>query len=174
MLDMQQALQTGYSDGDPWTIQSNEHRIAFIQQQYVNITKEIGEALDEVGWKPWGTSRHINAELGLKELVDTFHFFMNWLMTLGPLLGFKDNKELAEAFVEAYLEKNLVNNHRQTMNYNGFADKCPKCGREREVADWREEELRSHGSEDPITLIEFWVCPCGHIYNDSEETTVDG
>jgi dimeric dUTPase (all-alpha-NTP-PPase superfamily) len=158
MLDAQERLQERHEDGDPWTMVEREHKIAFMRQQYVNMTVETVEALNEIGWKPWGSSRHINAEAGMKELIDHFHFLMNWMMCLAPEMGLKNNAELVEWFTEAYFDKNLVNHQRRDANYDGFAEKCPQCGREKEAAVWEEGDL-----ETPAL-----TCNCGHVFDVKE------
>lgn len=109
-----------------------ETRIQFIKDMYIALVMEAGEALDEVGWKPWGTARHIHGETMLNEIVDMWHFVMNLMLAAGPFIDGVDNeRDLADRFVERYLEKNKVNWERAQVNYDGFAEKCGYCGRDK-------------------------------------------
>lgn len=161
MLRAQRKLQEGYADGDPWLIQEREHKIAFIRQQHTNMVVEGVEALNEVGWKPWGTSRHINALSSMKELVDHWHFVINWLFVLAGELDLEDEEQLATLFTQLYFEKNGINHDRQKGDYDGFAEKCPECGREREMAVY--QERMAVDTQMDYTVL---VCPCGREYHD--------
>lgn len=163
VLRMQRSLQAGYEDGDPTTIQTNEHRIAFMRQQHTNITVELVEALNELGWKPWGNSRHINALACLRELVDVQHFINNWLLTLAPLTGCTDEEQLGQLFLAEYAAKHGVNVERQGLGegYDGFAEKCRNCGREKIMSPLVEREA----VDTQITYF-VRVCPCGEEWDD--------
>jgi len=167
MLEAQRVLQSGYVDGDPMTFKTPAHVIDFVNRQFRNIVVECTEALNEVGWKEWANSNHINAEAGMKELVDVWHFMMNWLLALAPIAGIENTNDLATWFVEYYMEKNFTNQQRQNSNYNGFDEKCPQCSREKEMAVWEEEEDGS---------VKILVCNCGFtftIHNVEPETIND-
>src|SRR5690606_25002112 len=85
-----------------------EERIEFIRWNVLALTDELHEALNECGWKPWATSRHVNEEAALKELIDAWHFFMNLLWAIGGR-ALKDNDALADALFNAYVAKNKRN-----------------------------------------------------------------
>jgi dUTPase len=123
MLDMQQVLQGRYADGDPTTMFDDRQRINFIGEQWGNMVHELCEAHDEVTWKSWHQGElRINAEMAAKELIDAWHFFMNWLLTLRPLLGFENNTQLAEWFVGHYIKKNEENHLRiSSGSYDGHS-----------------------------------------------------
>jgi hypothetical protein len=164
MLDMSQALQQVGRDGDPTTMTSDRHRISYIRDQFEGMLHEMVEAKDECGWKPWGTAEHINPEAMARELIDAWHFFNNWLLTLRPLLGFDNNEDFVAWLTEAYAAKHIVNMERFTSNnYDGFKEKCKACGREREAATWEEEELSIRG-EGSVLIERYLVCPCGAVY----------
>jgi hypothetical protein len=88
---------------------------------------EIHEAMAEVGWKPWATSRHINHDAFMKEMVDAWHFFMNLLLC--GCQGMTPT-EIADEFTRRYIEKNAVNAQRQEEGYDGVKDKCAQCHRD--------------------------------------------
>jgi len=174
MLQAQKDLQSRYRDGDPWTMTTDEHRIAFMSEQFGNIIHELVEARDEATWKSWheGPLR-INAEMGIKELVDAWHFMMNWLLCLGPLVGCESVEDLANFFTDEYAKKNQVNHERKSSgNYDGFTDKCHNCGRHLELAEWQEEELKDMGGTMNV-LMRYLVCPCGQVL-DSERRNQQG
>jgi hypothetical protein len=84
---------------------------------------EVVEMADEVGWKPWATSRHINRERVIEEAVDAMHFLGNILRMVRCTGG-----ELTEAY-KAKQEKNL---QRQQEGYDGR--KNPPT--EQEIPEW--------------------------------------
>jgi dimeric dUTPase (all-alpha-NTP-PPase superfamily) len=119
MFDLQEALQSDtYGDGLSPRNFTNEGKIAFIQTNILALTDELHEALAEVGWKPWASSRHINEDAFKGELVDAFHFFMNLCITVGL-----DPQEL---YVR-YIKKRAKNIARQEEGYDGVSTKCPQC-----------------------------------------------
>jgi hypothetical protein len=123
MLNLQQGLQTRYQDGDPTTMRSTPHRIAFITEQFGNMIHELCEAHDEITWKSWHEGElRIEAEMSVKELVDVWHFFLNWLLCLRPMLGFDNNEELAEWFMMLFERKNQENHQRRSSgSYEGHS-----------------------------------------------------
>lgn len=120
MFEQQEALQRDSYGKSPREIETDEERIKFIKDMIMAAEDELHEALNEVGWKPWATSRHINVEAFKGELVDAFHFFMNLCMVvdMGPV-----------ELYERYLEKRQRNAQRQLDGYDGVASKCPVCKR---------------------------------------------
>jgi dimeric dUTPase (all-alpha-NTP-PPase superfamily) len=115
----QHELQIASYKKDPVGL-DEETRTEFIRWNVLALEDELHEALGEVGWKPWATSRHLNREPFKKELVDALHFFMN-LMLAADI----DADEL----LDAYQAKREVNAKRQADGYDGVAGKCPRCSR---------------------------------------------
>lgn len=100
--------------------EDNEAVVEFIRTNILALEDELHEALAEVGWKPWATSRHVNREAFLGEMVDAFHFFINLLIVTGY-----DGQDL----MKAYEQKSMINEQRQIDGYDGISSKCPGCGR---------------------------------------------
>ena len=85
------------------------------------LTAELGEALKEVGWKPWSQPRGwLNRSAFLGECVDMGHFLANMLAAA----GISDDEWEA-----AYQRKQQVNLERQARGYDTRKEKCPACGR---------------------------------------------
>ena len=126
MLEMQLQLQQNHmKDGDPRYLKGDS-MADFMRWNGFALEDELHEAMAEVGWKPWATSRHINDERFLQEMVDGWHLFMNML-----LCGLGQTPEIiAERFYEAYMAKNAVNAQRQIDGYDGIKGKCYYCHRE--------------------------------------------
>lgn len=136
-----------YVDGEivipPMT---DEHRMAFIREQSLALIKELGEALDETGWKPWASSRHLNVEPYVGEVVDVFHFMLNLLLVTGVSPAI-----MAEKFSEKFFAKQVLNAQRQHDGYDGVTTKCPECRRAL-------DEINLHELANGST-----VCVCGHV-----------
>lgn len=120
MFDEQRQLQIGSYGADPGEIDDPEERIQFIKDMAYALEDELHEFTNEVGWKPWATSRHVNEAEAQGELVDLFHFFMNLAMAvhLSP-----------EMLFEKYMEKRKRNAERQLEGYDGIQGKCYACKR---------------------------------------------
>lgn len=120
LQDQMQRENFGASPDDIATQGSPEERIAFYKDMHIAIISELQEALDEMGWKPWATSKHFNEAAVQGELVDAFHFFMNLCMVarLEP-----------EQLFDKYLAKRQKNIDRQNAGYDGVSTKCPGCKR---------------------------------------------
>lgn len=116
-MDMQVNV---FGDGIPLHKYPPERAVQFIAVQAYALEDEIHEATDEVGWKPWASSNHINEDAFKGELVDAFHFFMN-------LMGVVDMQP-AE-LLERYELKAAKNLKRQQEGYDGVSTKCPICHR---------------------------------------------
>lgn len=83
--------------------------------------KEISEATDEVGWKPWDSKRGwVNREAFIAELVDVGHFLANMLIAVGCT---------DDEWDQRYREKMKINLVRQLRGYNVRSEKCPGCKR---------------------------------------------
>ena len=120
MFELQANLQRETYGAHPGDITQPDERIQFIKDMTMALSAELQEMLDEVGWKPWATSRHVNEEAMQGELVDIFHFFMNLCMAanLTPDMLF-----------EKYQAKRAKNIARQEEGYDGITGKCPHCRR---------------------------------------------
>lgn len=123
MFDLQEDMQQksfGVAPSDLAAMGDAEERIAFYKDMHIAIISELQEALDEMGWKPWATSKHFNDQAVQAELVDAFHFFMNLFMVAGGN---------PQKLFDGYLAKRLKNIKRQEEGYDGVSTKCPKCHR---------------------------------------------
>lgn len=118
-LEMQHRLQLD-AYGINYKTMTDEEKIQAIKDMTLALTDELHEALAEVGWKPWATSRHINYEAFKGELIDAYHFLMNLFL----IAGMNDSEVTAR-----YVEKNRRNLKRQEEGYDGVAGKCPRCHR---------------------------------------------
>lgn len=119
MLDTQFNAQLDHHGMNFKTL-TDEERIEAVRWNMLALQDELHEALAEVGWKPWATSRHINREAYIAELVDAWHFFMNLLLLV-------DATEVE--LRRGYFDKRHRNNKRQAEGYDGVSDKCRVCGR---------------------------------------------
>jgi hypothetical protein len=132
MLNMQRELQEKSFKTD-FEAMSQEHRMQFIKDMHTALTMELGEALDETGWKPWASSNHINTAAFKGELVDAWHFFMNLMLVVDMD---------AEELFEGYMRKHQVNVTRQKEGYDGVSGKCKGCKRA-----FDDEAVKCHRSE---------------------------
>lgn len=90
----------------------------YVQAMALALNVEIGEALQEISWKPWATGCWFNREAYLVELIDALHFWFNL-----ALVATADPEEL----FDVYMRKADINAARQRDGYTG--EKCPTCGR---------------------------------------------
>jgi hypothetical protein len=123
MYHMQRDLQLRYH-GRPFTDFTMAERVAEMRIQWVALIKELGEALDEIGWKPWANypgGPDINADAFDAEMVDAWHFFMNMMLIRGMT---------PDQLYRGYLRKNQINHNRISNGYDGVSSKCPVCHRE--------------------------------------------
>lgn len=118
MFELQGDLQRGTYGAHPADIVDATERITFIKDMKLAADAELQEFLDETGWKPWATSRHVNEEAAQGELVDVFHFFMNLCMAVNMT---------PDILFEKYKAKRTKNQKRQAEGYDGIAGKCPIC-----------------------------------------------
>lgn len=107
-------LGHNYNDMEP------EELVEYIKNQVLALLDEGHEALNEVGWKPWASSRHVNREALGGELADILCFLVNLALAAGL-----DSTE----FYRLHQEKALRNIKRQEEGYDGASGKCPGCGR---------------------------------------------
>jgi hypothetical protein len=104
----------------PEDIVEPQEMIDYIIYMKTALEHELAEMLQEIGWKPWATSRHINIEGVKSELVDTFQFFMNLCFAVGLS---------ATELVERHQNKLKINYERANNGYDGKSTKCGWCGR---------------------------------------------
>lgn len=119
MLNLQGNLQERLIGVNPANIDDAEKRIEFIRNMILALTDELHEVLNETGWKPWATSRHINEEAFKNELIDAWHFFMNLILVSGMS---------PDEFYIRYRQKREKNIKRNREGYDGL-NKCPSCKR---------------------------------------------
>ncbi len=140
---------------DPLELKTNEERIAYFKDMVLAATDELHEALAETGWKPWATSRHIDAEAAFGELRDAWQFLMNAMFVITQ----EPPEELARHLHVAHQEKVARNIERaaQPGGYDGVSDKCPQC--HRALGDMELKQVPRHDSMIPRVDIH---CVCGH------------
>lgn len=119
IFERQHDLQVKSYGRDPGLL-GEEDRAQFIKDMVLAATDELHEALAEVGWKPWATSRHLNRDAYVGELIDVLHFWVNLCLAAGVT---------AQEVEIRYLNKAEKNARRQADGYDGLAGKCPHCHR---------------------------------------------
>lgn len=119
ILDRQRELQKKHYGVDV-TQFDEEQRAQYIRDMSLALTDELHEALNESGWKPWATSRHLNRQAYLGELIDVLHFWCNLVLITNAS---------QEELVNMYFAKADKNAKRQLDGYDGVAGKCTTCGR---------------------------------------------
>jgi hypothetical protein len=101
-----------------------EDRLEAIRYNYIALVQELSEAMNEVGWKSWATSRHINQEM-FGELRDVFQFLVNLMF----LATGDSPDQLADRLMKDLKAKHEVNIQRALSSYDGVSTKCPGCKR---------------------------------------------
>lgn len=92
-----------------------------IVENHTSLVVELGEFMNEVGWKPWSTPRGwVNRDAAVGELVDVAHFLANLLVRLDVT---------DDEWERRYRAKQDVNRDRQRSSYDARAGKCPRCRR---------------------------------------------
>lgn len=119
MMHQQLAMQRD-TYGIDYVNMTDEERIHHFKEMLHALNDEMHEALGEMGWKPWASSKHFNTDAIQGELIDAWHFFMNllWISKMTP----------GELF-EKYQAKRLKNIQRQVEGYDGVSTKCAGCRR---------------------------------------------
>lgn len=97
---------------------SGEQTAQLVREQTLACAAELFEALDEVGWKPWASSRHFNVEAFRAELIDALRFWMNLISIAG----------LSPEGVMSYYMESLNKTTKRLDGYTGL-NKCPACKR---------------------------------------------
>jgi hypothetical protein len=121
MFRRQQSLQ--FQLGQVWD--TEEQRMEYVRTQTLALITELSEMLQEVGWKPWATSRHINTTPALGELRDAWQFLMNLMSAISG----QDSDWLADFLYTGHRDKVNKNLKRHQEGYDGVATKCPGCHR---------------------------------------------
>jgi hypothetical protein len=106
--------------GHAWEDMTEEERVGYLKDQILALLDETHEALNEMGWKPWASSRHLNAPEFAGELVDILCFLVNLALGVGLT---------PTQFFQMHEEKALRNIQRQEAKYDGLTGKCPVCKR---------------------------------------------
>jgi len=115
----QRELQTRSFGVDPASLDENE-RVRYVIDMNMALQDELHEALGEIGWKPWATSRHFNRDAYVGELIDALHFLVNLFLVAGAD---------ADEVHNLYLAKANKNARRQQDGYDGLTGKCRVCAR---------------------------------------------
>lgn len=118
IMRRQHELQVVSFGVDPQTL-TGEDRDNYVAAMSTALLVELGEALQEISWKPWASGVWLNREAFLVEMIDALHFWFNLV-----LLATTDPEEVAHV----YFHKADINAQRQMDGYTG-QDKCPTCGR---------------------------------------------
>lgn len=153
LLEGQYELQLKAYGVDPLALEDDEWA-DFIRWNAYALSDELHEATSELGWKPWATSRHINREAFIGEMVDLLHFFANLCLAAGV-----DGSDLAKA----YASKREKNHQRQEEGYTGTY-KCPGCKRDYDESDCSPGETITDGMGRVIKHVEAWCKDKGVIY----------
>jgi len=82
--------------------------IELIKNQILALYDEIGEALNEVPWKPWKINQEFNVSKFRMELIDVFHFLINLFLLSGIQ---------AQDVFKLFVSKNKINVRRQRNGY---------------------------------------------------------
>lgn len=106
--------------GRDFTNQDPDEFADAIVMNHSALVVELGEFMNEVGWKDWSTPRGwVNRDAAIGELVDVGHFLANLLIRLDVT---------DEEWELRYRAKQEVNRNRQRSGYDTRSTKC-KCGR---------------------------------------------
>lgn len=121
MLNTQEAFQMYINGKKPVEMEGDE-RARFFTDMTAALIFELGEASNEIGWKPWASDRSLDHDKYVGELIDAWHFFMNLMLIAGVT---------EEELYDRYMEKMNVNLRRHAVkgSYTG-KDKCPNCHRD--------------------------------------------
>jgi dUTPase-like protein len=118
MMTIQRVTQK--NRGYDFSTMEDHEKIGYIKEMNLAAQVELVEALDEIGWKSWASSRHINRAAFINELVDVLHFAFNMLAAVQC-----SDRELYNRF----REKAIINARRVMNGYTGVEEKCPRCNR---------------------------------------------
>lgn len=124
MLHAQGTLQKAL--GYDISTMTQKERVAYIRDNLFAAHGELTEVAQEIGWKPWATSNHINEEAAFGECRDVLQHLMNAMMAIMPHYP---ALMLASHLEAALYEKHEVNYRRLHEGYDGVSNKCPGCRR---------------------------------------------
>lgn len=114
------ALQAEYFKRE-FPIKDPDELADYVLENHSSLVVELGEFMQEVGWKTWSTPRGwVNRRAAIGELVDVAHFLANLLCALDVT----DNE-----WEELYRLKQEINRQRQRDGYDSSTTKCPQCRR---------------------------------------------
>jgi dimeric dUTPase (all-alpha-NTP-PPase superfamily) len=119
VLRQQLELQRESFGIDPTSLEGND-RAEYARWNCLALTVELGEALQEISWKPWASAEFFHREAFLGELIDALHFWTNLALLA---------TDRPEELLAAYQRKHDINAQRQAEGYSGL-NKCIECGRE--------------------------------------------
>ena len=176
-LRMQQRLQINMQQanpslsGDPAELEG-EALADFMRWNAFALTDEVHEALAEVGWKPWASSRHVNHPQFMQEMVDAWHFFLNLLIAGAGQAGMTID-EYADAFEAHYVKKNEKNLQRQRQGYDGVQGKCPTCKRDLEEVPRHQLVACLHSSvlDAGGSILRFCNQTCHNEFHNTQKET---
>jgi dimeric dUTPase (all-alpha-NTP-PPase superfamily) len=137
-------------DRDPLALVDPDERIQYVKDMTLALIAELHEMLNEIGWKPWATSNHINEAAAFGELRDAWQFLMNLMFAV----TLKTPYELADELYVAHARKTVINVDRARNGYDGVAGKCPQCHRDLGEVEVKEVIATSTQRVD-------LHCPCG-------------
>jgi hypothetical protein len=123
------ASRPRYTFIDPAEPPDRQTAMEYLTYNVLALQVELGEMLNETGWKPWSTSNHVNAE-ALGEWIDAWHFMMNILWVIAGQSVHGDAHVLATIVHEEYAKKREINLERQRQGYDGVSSKCTRCKRD--------------------------------------------
>lgn len=140
IIEAQHALQVKSFGHDPLTL-IDEARCEYILWNAYALADELHELTNEVGWKPWATSKHVNEAAAIGEFSDMLHFLINLLLAVAPRGS--SVEDVADILEKSYFAKRRVNEQRQAEGYDGVSSKCRACRRALDDAGRDEIRLRS-------------------------------
>lgn len=153
MLEQQHELQVAL--GKHYPVMSVDERIEYIKEMILACEDELHEALGEIGWKSWATSRHINEEAAFNELRDAWQFLTNAMFAVTQA-----DPEILAQRLHIALDDKLRENHRRIDDgYDGVANKCPQCRRDLSEVELKEVYSSGmFGNTHPHIIL---YCLCG-------------
>lgn len=149
ILQQQLDLQRTY-DTDPTQMRGDD-RIHWFITMIVACEDELHEALNEVGWKPWTSSRHIDEDKAFNELRDALQFLINAMFTMKQITPV----QMTDLIRNAMRDKIAINRNRDALGYTGVNEKCKKCKRALdEISD-------THVFTNESATVTLVRCTCG-------------
>lgn len=134
--------------------------IEYIKEMTLAATDELHEALNEVGWKTWATSRHINTVAAFSELRDAWQFLTNLMFAVTG----EEPENLADMLESSLYKKIALNQARILEVYTGL-DKCGGCHRSL-------DEVSIHEVHISPRLIKRLCGACGTMLPNAVVTAV--